>query len=172
MSNSGSTPKSPLGFDEIIAIFVAFSTLGTIFILSFPSTERGLNIFENRTTSPTSESPSSTPQTPQNPLNPSVNPGQVPSLLPGSTNPATSPQDNSTPISGNPGAWGGLALPFLAPNPTNAEATPTPANERTTLSSPTNEETTPRESLETPVPNLAPSATPKTQATTDSTPKP
>lgn len=182
MSEPSSKPKSPLGFDEIIAIFVAFSTLGTIFILSFPSTQRGLNIFETGTTSPTSERTVPQEQTPQTPLNPFANPGQVPTVGPQSSNPTTSAQENSTPLLGNSTAWGGLALPFFAPNPDlNPTAAPTeegsteatsPSEETPNLSSPTPEETVPTELAETPNPTSAPSATPTTEGTTDSTANP
>ncbi|MCT7984157.1 hypothetical protein NG796_12710 [Laspinema sp. A4] len=173
MSEPSSNPKSPLGFDEIIAIFVAFSTLGTIFILSFPSTERGLNIFETGTSAPTSEKLAPGEQTPQTPVNSTVNPGQVPAVGPQSTNPATSPQGNST-------AWGGLALPFFSPNPNgNPTEAPTgegstevtsPSDETPTLSSPTTEETLPTESGETPKPTSSPSATPTDETPTLSSP--
>ncbi|HEY9836290.1 MAG TPA: hypothetical protein V6D27_05285, partial [Vampirovibrionales bacterium] len=173
MSEPSSNPKKPLGFDEIIAIFVAFSTLGTIFILSFPSTERGLNIFETGTSAPTSEEAASREQTPETPVNSGVNSGPVPAVGPQSTNPTTSPQGNST-------AWGGLALPFFSPNPNgNPTEAPTgegstevtsPSVETPTLSSPTTEETLPKESGETPKPTSSPSATPTDETPTLSSP--
>ena len=175
MSEPSSKPKSPLGFDEIIAIFVAFSTLGTIFILSFPSTERGLNMFETGTRSPTSERVAPGVQTPQNQVTPWVTPQGGPAVGPQSTNPTTSPQGNST-------AWGGLALPFFSPNPDlNPTAAPpgegspevtSPTEETAPLSSPTTEETLPAEPGETPTPTSSPSATPTTEGTTDSAPNP
>ncbi|AFY85124.1 hypothetical protein [Oscillatoria acuminata] len=184
MSEPSSQPKSPLGFDEIIAIFVAFSTLGTIFILSFPSTERGLNMFETGgTRSPGSEGVvPREEQTPQTPVNPFVNPGQVPAVGPQSGNPTNSPEGNSTPLLGGSTAWGGLALPLFSPNPDlNPTEAPTgegsgevssPSQETPILSSPTTEETIPTESEETPNPSSSPSATPTTEGTTDSTPNP
>ncbi|MCT7974975.1 hypothetical protein NG793_23485, partial [Laspinema sp. C5] len=180
MSEPSSKPKSPLGFDEIIAIFVAFSTLGTIFILSFPSTERGLNIFETGTTSPTSEGVIPRGQTPQTPVNPLVNPGQVPPVSPQSSNPTTAPQGNSTSFFGNSTAWGGLAVPLFSPNPAlNPTEAPTRegSGEATStspgtpiLSSPTTEKTTPTEPPKSPNPTSSPSATPTTEGKTDSTP--
>ncbi|WP_254566688.1 hypothetical protein [Oscillatoria sp. HE19RPO] len=178
MSEPNSKPKSPLGFDEIIAIFVAFSTLGTIFILSFPSTERGLNMFETGTRSPASEGVESGGETPQTPMNPFVNPGQVPAVGPQSTNPTNSPEENSTSSLGNSTAWGALALPLFSPNPNlnsteasteegSPEAT-SPSEETPILSSPTTEETIPTESGETPTPTASPSATPTSEGTTDS----
>lgn len=184
MSEPSSKPKSPLGFDEIIAIFVAFSTLGTIFILSFPSTERGLNIFETGgTRSPSSQGVVPTRQAPQTPVNPFVNPGQVPAVGPQSTNPPNSPQGSSTPLLGGSTAWGGLALPLFSPNPDlNPTEAPTGEGsgeatsiieETPPLSNPTTEETLPTESEETPNPSSSPSATPTTtDGTTDSTPNP
>ncbi|MBO0350108.1 hypothetical protein J0895_13495 [Phormidium pseudopriestleyi FRX01] len=182
MSEPSSKPKSPLGFDEIIAIFVAFSTLGTIFILSFPSTERGLNIFETGTRSPASEGVVPRDQTPQTPVNPWVNPGQVPAVSPQSSNPSTSPEGNSTTFLGDSTAWGGLALPLFSPNPDlNPTEAPTgegspeaisPSEATPSLSSPSTEETLPTESGETPNPTSSPSATPTTEGTTDSPPTP
>ncbi|MCT7969036.1 hypothetical protein NG799_22240 [Laspinema sp. D1] len=182
MSEPSSKPKSPLGFDEIIAIFVAFSTLGTIFILSFPSTERGLNIFETGTRSPSSEGVVPRDKTPQTPVNPFVNPGQVPAVGPQSSNPTTSPQGNPTPLRGASTAWGGLAVPLFSPNPDlNPTKAPTgegsgeatsPAQETPILSSPTTEESIPTEPRESTNPTSSPSATPTTEATTDSTPNP
>lgn len=176
MTEPNPTPKSPLGFDEIIAIFVAFSTLGTLFILSFPSTERGLNIFETGTRSPTSERVVPREQTPQTPVNPLVNPQQqVPAVGPQSSNPTTSLEGDLT-------AWGGLALPFFSPNPDlNPTAAPTgegsakatsPSDETLILSSPITEETIPTELRKTPNPTSSSSATPTTEGTTDSIPTP
>lgn len=178
MSEPSSKPKSPLGFDEIIAIFVAFSTLGTIFILSFPSTQRGLNMFETGTRSPSSEEVVPTEQTPQTPVNPFLNPEQVPGVSPQSSNPPTSSEGNSTTDPGDSTAWGGLALPLFSPNPNlNSTETPTeegsseatsPAEETPILSSPTPEELMPTESGETLNPASSPSATPTTEGTTNS----
>lgn len=179
MSEPNSKPKSPLGFDEIIAIFVAFSTLGTIFILSFPSTQRGLNMFETGTRSPSSEEVLPREQTPQTPVNPFLNPEQVPGVSPQSSNPPTSAEGNSTTnVLGDSSAWGGLALPLFSPNPNlNPTETPTgkespevsaPAEETPILSSPTPEELMPTESGETPNPASSPSETPTTEGKTDS----
>lgn len=168
MSEPSSKPKSPLGFDEIIAIFVAFSTLGTIFILSFPSTQRGLNIWETGNPSPTSEGGVPRGQAPQTPVNPFVNPGQIPAVGPQSSNPTTSPQGNSTPVRGNSTAWGGLAVPLFSPNPDlNPTAAPTGEG-----SPEATEETLPTESGETPNPTASALATPTTEGTTDSIPNP
>ncbi|MGL5193894.1 MAG: hypothetical protein ACRC8Y_09935 [Chroococcales cyanobacterium] len=142
MSEPSSKPKSPLGFDEIIAIFVAFSTLGTIFILSFPSTERGSNIWETGTRSPTSEGVVPREQAPQTPVNPWVTPQGVPAVGPQSTNPTTSPQGNSTPLLGNSTAWGGLALPLFSPNP-DLNATEAPTGEGSAEASSPSAETPP-----------------------------
>jgi hypothetical protein len=169
MSEPGSTPKSPLGFDEIIAIFVAFSTLGTIFILSFPSTERGLNIFETRTGSPSAETTTPTGPTPQPLITPPVTtPQGVPPLSPQSTNPLTSPGGTST---SNPSAWGAFALPLFSP-PETLDSDPGEAategisreDETQTLTSPMDQETG---LIETTNPESSPLATPNPETTVD-----
>jgi hypothetical protein len=97
-----SSPRTPLGFDELVAIFVALSAIGAILFWSLSRRDGGLPIPSILSSSPSANAPSMTPTpeataspTPVVPLFPPVVPPESPQAL--SPVPSTTPARRQVP---------------------------------------------------------------------------
>jgi len=112
-----SPQRDPLGFDEFIGIFVAFSTVGAILFWSLSQRNQGFNLTRILSPSPSpSAQPTLTPTTPEATASPTPELPLDPTLAPTESPGALTPVPSRTPI--------GQRVPVVIPFRTTTPATP------------------------------------------------
>jgi hypothetical protein len=97
-SDPKSSQRNTLGFDEFLAILVAFSTIGLILFLSFSRKDSSWNINGLLLPSPTSSAPPVTPVSPSQQVVPFIVPSVKPTVTPSPTDQDTF-EDELPPVS-------------------------------------------------------------------------
>jgi hypothetical protein len=97
-SDPKSSQRNTLGFDEFLAILVAFSTIGLILFWSFSRKDSSWNINGLLLPSPTSSAPPVTPVSPSQQVVPFIVPSVKPTVTPSPTDQDTF-EDELPPVS-------------------------------------------------------------------------